>query len=209
MDFFFHQTENLSTINVIIGKMLGPLPATLWFGLVFIVIVIVGLLLQKRFAWRLSSVLIFSLAIAWLPLCSQFVYSAAREFNDTWFVLQIPESEQRIWRYCRIDQFQNLRGGLCGLDSFNAQIEKIVPRGASIAFFDSIFYPYLNYFNYGSYTISNPTEADFVIAYRSPHNTFVYIDNQLYKIENNEKKLLGNFSVSAAFAPDQIIFKRQ
>ncbi len=209
MDFFFHQTENLSTINVIIGKMLGPMPATVWFGLLFIILCALGLFLKKRFSWQTPSVIIFSLAIAWLPLCAQFVYCAAREFNDTWFVLGIAESEQRIWRYCRIDQFQNLRGGLCGLDSFNAQIAKTVPHGVRIAFFDSIFYPYLNYFNYGDYRIVGLEDAEYLIEYRSPNNTFVYTDNQLFKMENNEKKLLGNFSVAAAFAPDQIIFKRQ
>ncbi len=208
MSFFVQQREVLSTINVILGKLIGPISATTLFGLVFLILVIIGFLLKKKYSWSLSSILVFSLAIAWLPILAQFLYSSALEFDDTWFVVSVPEHEQRTWRYCRIDQAQDLRGGLCNMDSFVEHLHKFIPRGSRVSFLNSIFVPYLYYFNYADYSIEDPRTAQYVIEYRSPASTFSYVKQNLQYMNNGVEESLGQFSVVSALTSDQVIFKR-
>jgi len=194
MNFFSHQPELLSTINVILGSKIGNLPATMIFGILFIVITLIGLIfLRRRFSF--STIVLTAAAIAWLPLFSQFAFSSAKEFNDTWFAIFRPTEEQIIWRYCRIDKYQNLGGGFCGVYPFVEKVRQLIPSGSRIAYVDSNLQPYLVYYLYKEYKTTNLREADYFLVYRpkAPLN----------------KDVIDDFEAIGQFGNDQIIFKKK
>lgn len=199
MDFFFHQPEVLSTINVILGPRLGSWPAVLVFGAGFILLAISGYFLALKFSWRRTTVLFVMAALAWLPLFTQFVYSSVAEFNDTWFTLNLPEREQTIWRFCRIDKYQNLGGGFCGLYPFIESVRELVPKNSKVTYLTLNLGPYLTNYLYGDYQLLvEPEQADYLLIFRP-----ITIDQAL------EKTIKEQFTVVAAFAPDQLILKRR
>ncbi len=194
MNFFSHQPELLSTINVILGTKIGNLPATMIFGIFFIIITAIGLIfLRRRFSF--STIVLTVAAIAWLPLFSQFAFSSVKEFNETWFALFRPTEEQVIWRYCRIDKYQNLGGSFCGIYPFVETIREVIPLGSRIAYADSNLQPYLVYYLYSEYKTTKLAEADYYILYR-PKGPL-------------SEELIKDFKVLAQFGDDQIIFKRK
>ena len=205
MKFFIFQPEVLSTINVIMGSRIGSIPSTLLFGALFIIIVIVGLVVLRK-KCSFSSIIMYAALLCWLPLLVQFSYNVIKEFNDTWFALFQPESEQIVWRYCRIDKYQDLNGVFCGLYPFVEQVRNNIPAGSSFAFLDSNSAPYLVYYLYDTYAFAPLDEVQYLIVYR-PLRPYVYDKGVLYK-DVDRKIKVGTFDVVAYFGPDRIILKR-
>lgn len=205
MNFFTHQPELLSTINVILGSKIGAVPATIFFGLLFIILALIAFVFLRR-VWPLSTIILSAAAIAWLPLFTQFVYSSAKEFNETWFMLSGSTEEQIIWRHCRIDKNQKLGGGFCILYPFVEKIKETVPEGKTIAYADAALAPYLMYYLYKEYEIVPAQMADYFILYR-PVVPYIYENGILYK-SGEPRTRLGEFELVVSLAQNQSIFKR-
>lgn len=206
MNFSIFQPEVLSTINVIMGSRIGSISSTLFFGVLFILVVIVGLIvLRKKYSF--SSIIIYAALICWLPLLIQFSYNLVKEFNDTWFALFQPESEQIVWRYCRIDKYQNLNGNLCGLYPFIEQVKKNIPRGAKVSYANSSSAPFLSYYLYRDYEMTSNDKAEYIVLYR-PYKPHFYENGVLYEgVE--ERTVVARGQVVIAFGPGQLILKIQ
>jgi|GEM_PF-2396262 hypothetical protein len=205
MNFFTHQPELLSTINVILGSKIGAVPATVFFGLLFLIALLLGFIFFRR-TWSWSAIILSAAAIAWLPLFTQFVYSSAKEFNETWFMISATAEEQIIWRHCRIDKNQKLGGGFCGLYPFVEKIKASVPKGKTVAYADAALAPYLMYYLFKEYKVAPAQTADYFVLFR-PVVPYIYENGILYK--SGEPRLeLGKFELIVSLAQNQAIFKR-
>lgn len=206
MNFFYQYPESLGMINAILGVKIGQYSATTIIGIIFIILVTIGLIIKKRLKLHIKQILFISLAIAWLPLFSQFMYSSVKEFQDTWFILKFPETDQHTWRACRIDKNQNLGGGLCGVRPFISRLSEYIPSNARIAFLDSVFMPYLLYYSYPSYTISDISSADYIISYYAWRDHYELNDG-LLKIFTDQQKLEVQVELVAGFGTNEFIYK--
>jgi len=205
MNLFIFQPELLSTINIILGLRVGHWAATIVFSLCFVILFILGwLIFRKKFSF--VNILIVAAAITWLPLFIHFSYNSIKEFNETWFILFQKEPEQIVWRYCRIDKYQNLNGTLCALYPFVEQLRKQIPKGSSVAYLRSSSQAFLGYFLFKDYDFIDSLDAQYLILYR-PNKPHVYEDGLLYE-DVQKTKLLGRFDIVSFFGPDQIIFKK-
>lgn len=208
--FFVYQPETFRTINFVFGWMIGPWPAVWIFGALFVIAVIGGLLAARKNPHLFGTIVLVAATIAWLPLFAQFLYNSFREAKATEVALGAPEREQIIWRYCRMDKYQNLGGGPCGLYPYVEEIRKQIPAGSSLAVMTAIWSPYFSYYLYNSYNFAPATEADYIVIYR-PLQEFHYKNSKLYlsdKEQGIENELLGTFEEVARFEFDRIIYKR-
>ncbi len=207
MKILLYQPEYLSTINVILGQMVGRLSLVEWCGIVFILLLLIGLMLSRRFGWTIQSIFMISLLIAWLPLAFQFLYSTSVEFSKTNAFIFAPESEQLHWRYCRIDQEQRLGGGFCSLYPFSEEVKRKVPPGATIHVLSSNIGIYVRYLLYGPYQITDEVEkADYILLYRSAER-FELTKGILYRVTDQERQALGKVEVISQPAVNEVIFK--
>jgi hypothetical protein len=208
MNIFFYQPEYLSTINVILGQMVGTISLVGWCGIIFIIVLLVGLICSRRFGWKLQSVVMISLLIGWLPLACQFMYSTSIEFSKTAPFVNAPLSEQILWRYCRIDHEQRLGGGFCSLYPFSQEVIARVPQDKTLYILSSNIGIYLRYFLYGRYEVTDTIDkADYILLYRSAER-FELTKGVLYRVTEQGKQELAQVEVVGQPAANEVIFKK-
>ncbi len=206
----FYQPETFRTINFIFGWRIGNISAVLLFGGLFVVAAAVGLYIARNRSMSKLSVILAAAAVAWCPFFMEFLYSSVKEFNNSQVALGAPEREQIIWRYCRIDKYQNLGGGACGLYPYIEEVRKRVPAGSSLAVLTVIWSPYFSYYLYNDYRLVPLAEAEYVLVYRPVANV-EYKEGRLYvpfAESESPQELDGTFEIIASFAPDRVIYKR-
>ncbi len=208
MNILFYQPEYLSTINVILGRMVGSVSLVELCGIIFIVALLIGLILSCRFKWKLQSVVMTAILLGWLPLAAQFFYSTSIEFSKTKAFIGASESEQIMWRYCRIDQEQHLGGGFCSLYPFSKEVIAKVPQDKTIHILSSNIGIYLRYFLFGSYNVTDKIEnADYILLYRSAQR-FELAQGVLYRVSDQNREALGTVEVISQPAANEVIFKK-
>jgi len=207
MNFFLYQPEAFFTINIILGQMMGPVPAVLFFGGIFIVIVLLAFFFKRRFNWSVKNIIIVAVLIAWLPLLFQFTYSSITDLKNIYNFVDAPEESQILWRYCSLDKNYNSNGTACDLYPFAKAVKSLVPLGSSIRLFAPNIEVYLRYYLYDSYRIDTSGLADYFIFYKTPR-TYLYEAGKLYFLQNNKKEYLGDFTIVKLYGPYSGIFKR-
>lgn len=195
------------SVNFLLGSKIGNWPATPLCGLLFIVAAAIGFIFWRR-RFSLASIILTAAAVAWLPLFVHFAATLGRESADSWDVLFLPQDQQIVWRYCRIDQNQHLGGGFCNIYPFYEEVRRRIPEGASVSLADSVLGPYMAYYLYPSYKTAYGPAGDYVVVYR-PARPFVYEEGQLFQIIDGRAETWGAYEMIAKYSAQEMILKRK
>lgn len=204
MELFSYQPEILSSINFISSFWIGNIPATVYAAGFFLVLFFLLRLTVRRLS--LPTAIIMAALIAWSPVGARFAYNVFRDFRESRFLLGRPVAERIIWRYCAIDKTQDVKGLLCGVYPFIEGLKQRLPEHSVIMVVDSELKPYVAYYLYPHYRLTEDSAAaEYVVVY-APKHAFAYQDGLL--LQRGLEKPLGHFRMVSAFSPDQIIFQR-
>lgn len=206
MSLLNFQPENLMSVNFLLGSKIGPWPATLACGLLFVAALSAGIYWGRR-RFPLPAILLSAALIGWLPLLVHFGATLLRESAESWDVLFLPAEEQIVWRNCRIDRNQQLGGGFCNLYPFLQEARKRLPAGSRVSLADSALGPYLAYYLYPQYRTSYAAGGDYLILYH-PSRPYHFDGRQLFDEESGRLHLIGRYESLVRFSPQEVILKR-
>lgn len=213
---FLETVEKLNSINKTLALSFGTWSATVIFGLSFFLLLYVFLLNKdkippevfKKIDVRLTIFILVT--VCWLPIfLESFVANWQQIFIQTDFI-NVSVDDKLQTRLCAVDKNQKFSGSLCSLEPFIKEVKSLVPRQAKvIVISDNYFNLFLNYSLLSFYQVTNSESANYWLIYLPMTGYQLDSNNELFKINGEDRKSLGYFQIVKILNKNMAILKRQ